>query len=515
MSALLQRVGAFCARHHRLVIVAWLVVAVGLGVTAGKLGTETNDNVSLPGTDSQRAADVLERDFPSAENGANPIVLRAPAGTRLTDPAQAATIARLERAFASDAAVSTVVSPLSRAGIAQLSPDGRIGYLDVTLRAGPTELTLDTADRLLAQAQRIAAEGRLDVAAGGYLGADLSQPGSADSDAIGLAAAVIVLLFTFGTFVAMGLPILTAILGLGTGLSLITILTHVVQIPSTASALATMIGLGVGIDYALFVVTRHRELMAEGRSVPEAIEGAIATAGHAVVFAGGTVIIALCSLLLTGIPIVAQLGCVAAIAVLVAVAAALTLLPAALAAVGTKIDRLALPGRRRGRDALDSRPRLGEPREEEQTGMWWRWARFVARRPWPALAVALVLIGALAWPLFTLQLGQSDTGQLPRTTTARQAYDLLADGFGAGSNGPLLVAVRLAGADRAADAAALEKLRAAIARTDGVAAAGPAVPAPDGQRGAADRDPALRPLGRRDRAARARAAPRRDPGRAR
>ncbi len=349
MSALLQRLGAFCARHHRLVIAAWLVLAVGLGVTAGKLGTETNDNVSLPGTDSQRAADVLERDFPAAQNGANPIVLRAPAGARLTDPAEAAVVARLEQAFRSDAAVQSVVSPLSRAGIAQLAPDGRIGYLNVTLRAGPTELTLPTAERLLDQAQRIADAGRLDIAAGGYLGADLSQPGSADSDAIGLAAAVIVLLFTFGTFVAMGLPILTAILGLGTGLSLITILTHVVQIPSTASALATMIGLGVGIDYALFVVTRHRELMAEGKSVPEAIEGAIATAGHAVVFAGGTVIIALCSLLLTGIPIVAQLGCVAAVAVLVAVAAALTLLPAALAAVGTKIDRLALPGRRHGR----------------------------------------------------------------------------------------------------------------------------------------------------------------------
>ncbi|HST39162.1 MAG TPA: MMPL family transporter, partial [Conexibacter sp.] len=380
-----------------------------------------------------------------------------------------------------------------------------------TLRDGPAQLTIDGAQALLDRAQELARGSGIEIAAGGYVGADLSQPGSADSDAIGLAAAIVILLFTFGTVVAMGLPILTAILGLGTGLSLITLATHVVQVPSTAPALATMIGLGVGIDYSLFVVTRHRELMAEGVPVRDAIAGAVASAGGAVCFAGGTVVIALCSLLLTGIPLVAQLGCVAAIAVLVAVAAAITLLPAALGAVGPKIDSLALPGRgRRARRAtavdaredhgalhadaaISTRPRLGEseadavaaphaPSAADHPAAWTRWALLIARRPWPSLVLAVVIVGVLAWPLTTLQLGQSDTGQLPSDTTARQAYDLLADGFGAGVNGPLLVAAELpAGSSRAEAATALERLHVALARAEGVAAVSPPLPAPSGR----------------------------------
>jgi RND superfamily putative drug exporter len=519
MTGPLYRLGALCARHRRAVLLLWLAVALGLGTLAGRLGTETNDNVSLPGTDSQRAADVLDRDFAAgAQNGTNPIVLRASDGAKLTDPRQRAAVQKLAAAYARDPAVRSVISPLTPVGATQLARDATIGYLSLSLRDGPAQLTVDDAQRLLDTADAMARTGGLSVAAGGYLGADLSQPSSGDSDAIGLLAAVVVLLFTFGTVVAMGLPILTAILGLGTGLSLITLATHVVQVPSTAPALATMIGLGVGIDYALFIVTRHRRQLADGLDPQESAARAVATAGGAVVFAGGTVVIALCSLLLTGIPIVAQLGCIAAIAVLVAVAAAITLLPAALAAVGPRIDALALPGRRRravvhADAAIEQRPRLGEPggatdgpppapaRAESaaaavEPGAWLRWARFVAARPWPALAVALVLIGVLAWPLTTLQLGQSDTGQLPPDTTARQAYDLLADGFGAGANGPLLVAVELpaaggggsgasgAGASggagsQAQSAASLERLRAAIARTPGVAATSPPLPSPN------------------------------------
>jgi RND superfamily putative drug exporter len=509
MTGLLYRLGGFCARRRGIVLIVWLVVAVALGTLAGRLGTETNDNATLPGTDSQRAADVLERDFPGAENGTNPIVLRASAGAKLTDPREAAAVRRLAAAFARDRAVQSVVSPLEPAGATQLAHDGRIGYLSLSLRDSPEQLTIDDAQRLLDQAESIAREGGLQVAAGGYLGADLSQPGSADSDAIGLLAAVIVLLFTFGTVVAMGLPILTAILGLGSSLSLITIATHVVQVPSTAPALATMIGLGVGIDYALFIVTRHRQQLDEGMELRESVARAVATAGGAVVFAG-----ALCSLLLTGIPIVAQLGCIAAIAVFVAVAAAITLLPAALSLAGARIDALALPGRRRvhAGAAIAQRPRLGDPGSEAggaddvadavsgdgaadagagsaaaaKPGAWMRWAHRVADKPWPPLALAIVLLGFLAWPLMTLELGQSDTGQLPRETTARQAYDLLADGFGAGVNGPLLVAVKLpttsdGAAARAAEAKAaadLERLRAALARAPGVAAASPPLPSP-------------------------------------
>ena len=472
----LHRLGRFCVRRHRLVLLLWVVGAVGLGVWAGQLGTQTNDNVSLPGTDSQRAADVLDRDFSrGASNGTNPIVLRAPAGARLTDAAERRAVTAIAAAYARDPGVRAVVSPLEPAGAAQLSRDGRIGYLALSLRDSPSTLTLSEAERLLAVAQGEARAAGLQVAAGGYLGADLSQAGSADSEAIGLLAAVVVLLFPFGTVVAMGLPLLTAILGLGTGLSLITLASHVVQVPSTAPALATMIGLGVGIDYALFVVTRHREQMAAGVELRESIARAVATSGSAVVFAGGTVVIALCSLLLTGIPLVQQMGCLAAIAVLVAVLAAITLLPAALAAVGPRIDALALPWVRRARRAAP------DPAAPAHPGMWLRWARLVADRPWPALVVALVVLGALAWPLTSLDLGQSDTGQLPRDTTARQAYDMLAEGFGAGSNGPLLIAVRLpADAARASAEAVAGRLAAALRATPGVASVGPPLPSPRG-----------------------------------
>ncbi|ADB48640.1 MMPL family transporter [Conexibacter woesei] len=515
----LHRLGRFCVRRHRLVLLVWVLGAVGLGVWAGQLGTQTNDNVSLPGTDSQRAADVLDRDFSSgASNGTNPIVLRAPAGVRLTDAAERRAVTAIAAAYARDPGVRAVVSPLEPAGASQLSRDARIGYLGLSLRDSPSTLTLSEAERLLSVAQDAARPAGLQVAAGGYLGADLSQAGSADSEAIGLLAAVVVLLFTFGTVVAMGLPLLTAILGLGTGLSLITLASHVVQVPSTAPALATMIGLGVGIDYALFVVTRHREQMAAGVELRESIARAVATSGSAVVFAGGTVVIALCSLLLTGIPLVQQMGCLAAIAVLVAVLAAITLLPAALAAVGPRIDSLALPWVRRARREAEAEraraasagaPAAGSaaasaaPASDSATAsatsaasaapasagaaapahptMWLRWARLVADRPWPALVVALLVLGALAWPLTSLDLGQSDTGQLPRDTTARQAYDMLAEGFGAGSNGPLLIAVRLpADAARASAEAVAGRLAAALRATPGVAAVGPPLPAPRG-----------------------------------
>ncbi len=477
MTGFLYRLGQLCARRRLLVLAAWLVVAVALGVLAKQAGTQTTDNVTLPGTDSQRATDVVERAFGDGlANGTNPIVLAAPRGAKLTDPRYRATVERLVHAYERDRGVTSVVDPLSPAGRAQLSRDERIGFLSLELRASPTELTLDEAQRLLDLADDARAAG-MRVAAGGYLGQDLSQPASGDSEAIGLLAAIVVLLMTFGTVVAMGMPILVAIFGLGTGLSLIALLSQVVQVPSAAPDLATMIGLGVGIDYSLFIVTRHRQQLAEGTELRESVARAVATAGGAVVFAGATVTIALCSLLLAGIPIVTQLGYVSAVAVLVAVLAAITLLPAALSLVGTRIDALRVPFVHRRQAAQAGRPL-------EQHG-WARWARGVAARPWPALLVALALIAVLAWPVRDLELGQSDTGQLPTDTTARQAYDLLSEGFGPGFNGPLLVAVELGDRSDARGTAPapgpeLDRLGKALAAAPGVAAVSPPLPARHG-----------------------------------
>ncbi len=466
MTPLLYAIGQFCARRRLLVLGAWLLIAVGVGAWASSLGgTLVTDNVTLPGTESQRAANILQNSFGTlGANGSNPIVLRAAAGTTLTGAAQRAAVQRTVAAYAHDPGVLSAVSPLGPAGAAQLSRDRRIGYVAVTLRAGPAALTIEQARHFLSLAQPARSAG-IAVAAGGYLGGTLSQPASANSEAIGLLAAIVVLLLTFGTVVAMGMPILTAVFGLGTGLSVIGLLSHVAEVPSSAPALATMVGLGVGIDYSLFIVTRHREEMHAGLDVRESIARATATAGGAVVFAGATVTIALCSLMLARIPIVTQMGYLSALVVLVAVAAAITLLPAVLSLVGHRLESLRLPGLRVHHD---KRPHG-----------WARWARAVADRPWPALAVAVVLLAVLAAPLRLLDLGQSDNGQLPRDTTARQAYDALSEGFGPGYNGPLIVAVSVAKGGVRGHQAALAGLAAALKRTPGVAAVSPPLPSRD------------------------------------
>ena len=238
---------------------------------------------------------------------------------------------------------------------------------------------------------------------------------------------MVILLFAFGTATAMMLPIVSAVIGLACALSIIRLLEHVLQVPGVASTLATMIGLGVGIDYALFIVTRHKLQLAEGMELRESIARATATAGGAVVFAGFTVVIALCSLAFAGIPLVSTLGFTAAIAVVVAVCAAATLLPAMLGALGPRIDSLSI---RRGK---------GNPEDSEPHG-WRRWAERVASRPWRSTIVALIVLAVLALPIFQLELGQNDISALPKDTTSRQAYDSLNKGFGPGVNGPLLIA---------------------------------------------------------------------------
>ncbi len=427
MTGPLYRLGRLCTRHRLLVLAAWLVVVVGVLYAAKAAGENTSDNLTLPGTDSQRATDVLNDRFPEQANGSVPIVLEAPSGKTLDAGSQKTAVENVEKALKDDSAVSDVVSPLSSSGGAQLSSDKRIGYLATTLKDSPSDLDEDTSQRIYDEARKQAKTGDLKMAAGGYLGQDLSKPGEGRSEAIGLGMAVIVLLLTFGTFVAMGLPIVTAIVGLATGLSIITLVSHVVDVPTVGPTLATMIGLGVGIDYALFIVTRHRTHLKAGMEVRESIARATATSGGAVVFAGTTVIIALCSLAVARIPLVSALGYSSAVAVAVAVVTAVTLLPALLALIGMRIESLKLP--------LPGTWHDGKPHG------WARWAGFVAHRPWPALLLSFAVLALLAAPILNMHLGQNDVGALPKDTTARQAYDLLAKGFGPGQNGPLAVVV--------------------------------------------------------------------------
>jgi RND superfamily putative drug exporter len=424
---LLYRLGRFCIRHRFAVIGAWVVVAIGLAVAASEAGEQTSNDLTLPGTESTDATDLLDDFLPKQANGTNPVALEAPSG-KLTDSANSKVVNATVRSLERNTYVRSAVSPLDRAGSDALSKDERIGYISLTLTVGPSELSEDEAEGIV-DATAPASDAGFEVGVGGYLGEAVSKPSTESSERIGLAAAAIILLFAFGTVVAMGLPLATALLGLVSGLSLVGLLGHLMEVPDVAPTLGTMIGLGVGIDYSLFIVTRHRQQVKEGLPYEESIAQSVQTSGGAVAFAGSTVITALLSLAFANIPIVTALGISAAAVVLVAVVAALTLLPALLAILGPRIESLPIP-------VLHRRARDHKPHG------WARWARWVAARPWIALVTSVLVLAVLAAPVLDLRLGQEDNGQLPTSTTLRRSYDLIDEGFGTGTNGPLLVAVR-------------------------------------------------------------------------
>ncbi len=426
MTGPLYAIGRFCSRHHWPTIGVWIVAAVAL-ILAGQAGeSKTNDNLTLPGTGSTLATELLEDNLPEQAFGSNPLVFQAKAGEVLTAPKYKSAIDESVKRLNALHDVNSAINPLTPQGAAFLSKDRSVAYSPVILGVGPSELTEAQAQAVLDAGKPAEAAG-LNVSIGAYVGSQLSKPDTGASDAIGIAAAIVILLFAFGTATAMVLPIASAILGLACSLSIIRLLEHVVQVPSVAATLATMIGLGVGIDYALFIVTRHKLQLADGMEIQESVARATATAGGAVVFAGFTVVIALCSLAAAGIPLVTTLGFTAGIAVVIAVLAAATLLPAMLGALGPHINSL--------------RVQFGktDPDDAEPHG-WRRWARGVANRPWRSALAALAVLIVLAIPLLQLELGQNDISALPKSTTARQAYDGLTQGFGPGVNGPLLIA---------------------------------------------------------------------------
>jgi RND superfamily putative drug exporter len=427
MTGLLYRAARLCVRRRFYVLGVWLLATIALVVASHRLGENTNDNLSLPGTDSQRATTALERSFPDQANGTSPIVLHVSHG-KLTAAENAQAVERAAQGVAKEPNVASVVSPLSRQGAGALSKDKTTGYLSVTLAVPPGELSVDDAHTIIDGANPAKAAG-IEVQTGGQLGQKVSKPATESSELIGIVAATLILALTFGTVVAMLIPILNAIVALLATLAVIRLLGHATTVPTVAPTLATMIGLGVGIDYALFIVTRHFRGIHEGLAIDESIARAAATSGGAVFFAGGTVTIALVSLAVAGIPLITTMGLMAAVAVVVAVLGALTLLPAVLAIVGPRIESL--------------RVRHPRPESAAQQGLWAKWAHEIARYPIVAGLAALAILIPLTIPLLSLNLGQQDVAALSTSTTARKAYDLLANSFGPGTNGPLLVAVTL------------------------------------------------------------------------
>jgi RND superfamily putative drug exporter len=497
MTGVLYRLARFCVRYRFAVLIAWLLAAVALVAVSHHLGDRTNDSLTLPGTDSQLATNTLDRSFPDQANGSSPIVLHVASG-KLTDSAYAMAVNEAAADVARAPDVASVANPLTPQGASALSKDQSTGYLSVTLSVSPGSLSVDDAQTIINAAAKPAEAAGIQVDTGGQLGQKVSKPATESSELIGILAAMVILTLTFGTVVAMLLPIVNAILGLAATLSIIQIFSHVTTVSTVAPTLATMIGLGVGIDYALFIVTRHFRGLAEGLELRESIARAVATSGGAVAFAGGTVTIALVSLLVAGIPLVTTMGLMAAVAVIVAVLAALTLLPATLAITGPKINALRVRGRHPGR-VRSARRHPGRARSARpRRGAWARWAEAVARRPLIAVLAALAVLVPLAVPLLSLSLGQKDVAALPTSTTARRAYDLISANFGPGVNGPLIVAVSLgspaqpasgggsptgsansansansAGSDPRASDPRLQTLETDVSRTPGVAAVTP------------------------------------------
>ncbi|MCD9623899.1 MMPL family transporter [Rhabdothermincola salaria] len=454
MGRWLHRTGSFSARRARWVVLGWVVVALVIGVSSRTIGGDAVDDFSVPGVESQAASDLLEERFPERSGATALVVFHVDEGA-VTDPEAAGAIAATTDAVAGVPGVVGVTDPL--ANPMSISADGTTAFASVQFDASTAELGRGTLDDLV-DTRQAAAGSVVTVEYGGELPTVLKEESTGPAEAIGIVAALIILFVMFRSVTAMGLPLLTALLGLFTGLGLVALLAGVIEIPSMASKLGTMIGLGVGIDYALFVLSRHRDNVAAGMDVHESIARTNATAGKAVVIAGSTVVVAILGLQFAGIPFVAALGYAAALVVAVAVVVAVTLLPALLGLAGTRI--------------LARRDRAGVPvAPETRRGGWVRWAHWVAHHPWRSAVAATAVLLVLAVPALDMQLGQADAGSAPTDTTHRQAYDLLADGFGDGFNGPLALVIDL-GADP--DAVVADQVSAAVGEDPGVEAVSPA-----------------------------------------
>ena len=429
MAGVLYRLGRLCAARAVVVVAVWLGLVLVVQLVVWQVGAETSNDLRLPGTESQQATDLLSSRFPPQQNGSSPFVFHVAKG-KITDKANKQAVESSYKALSKAPHVHSAPDPFANAASGLVSKDATTAFTPVLLDIPNGDVTEELAGALL-DTTAPARKAGVEVAVGGNLGSVLSQSSTESSEVIGLLAAMLILALTFGSLVAMGMPIITAVVGLAAALGLIGLLGHLLKIPTVGPTLATMIGLGVGIDYALFLVTRHRDQMAAGVERHESIARAVATSGGAIVFAGGTVIIALLSLWVAGIPLVASLGYASAVAVLTAVLAAITLLPAVLSLTGRHLFGARLPALLRPRATPGA------------VTLWSRWAATVTGHPLACGLVALALLVPLIVPMFSLRLGQEDVGATPEATTERQAFDLMAARYGPGYNGPLVTAVEL------------------------------------------------------------------------
>jgi len=444
---MLERIAVFSLERRRLVVALWLVVLVGVSVIAGQFGGKTSMDFKLPESDSQQALELFKRGGTGLQNEVGKVVFAA-------DDVTAAPVRSRAEEFLARLAkvrhVATISSPYAGGPVTalQMSKSKRVAYAVIQFDNIFQKLPVQLGPDIEKLARSYRGDG-LRIEFAGIMFQERKIGGA--SEVVGLVAAVVILLLAFGSVLAMGLPIITAIFGIGIGLGLVELLANWLSVPDFASQLAAMIGIGVGIDYALFIVTRYRQLLHEGREPDSAIVLAVKTSGKAVIFAGCTVVISLLGMFLMRLSFVTGLAIGASLAVAVTMAASVTLLPAILGFVGRRIDSLALPWAKRSGSS--------------DRNIWYRWSRFVQHHPVVMAVLGLLILVGLAVPVFDIQLGASDDGNLPERTTLRKSYDLLTEGFGPGVNGQMLIAIKVP--DETA-ATRLPKVQEAVSATKGV-----------------------------------------------
>ncbi|BEP15891.1 MMPL family transporter [Acidothermaceae bacterium B102] len=453
----MRTLALWCFRHRRLVVAGWLLAVVMLVFTSQTAGTAYDNSLSLPGTDSAKAQALLQSHAPGASGDAEQVVVATKGNAKLTDPAVRADADALFARLVRLPGVTAISSPYAAGGAAQLSADGTVGFATLTYAATADHITVSEGAALV-KAARSYRSASLDVAVEGAAATKAAEQ-SLGGVGLGIIAALVVLLLVFGSLLAASLPLVATLLALPAATSAIALLAHFVAIPESSGQVVTLIVLGVGVDYALFIVTRMRQGLQDGRDVESAVVNAVVTSGRSVLLAGSVVCVAMLGLLSLGVSLLSGLGIAASVGVLFTMATSVTLLPALLGFFGVRVL-----SRRQRRD-------LAAGTVPAEAGIWWRWSAFVARRPALPAVAALIVVGVLAIPFFSLRLGFADAGNAAPTDSSRQAYDLLARGFGPGFNGPLQIAV-----ESPSTADAVPTLVRAIAADPGVAAVGTPTP---------------------------------------
>jgi putative drug exporter of the RND superfamily len=472
MNHLLERLGGFAARRFWVFIVAWLIILGGLLGANHAFGGKYVNDYTVPGSGSSNGLNLLNSDYPQKGGFGGQIVFHASHGTVAQ---QQSAVNQATSNVSKLAGVTSAVSPFASSKTGAVSKSGTIAYSSVTWSDNPAGLDTSYLNQLN-NAVAPARKAGLEVQYGGGAGQIGQDTGDTKSEVIGIACALVLLLFMFGSFITAAIPLVSAIFAVGAGLSVVGLLAAVSTFPTVAPTVATLLGLGVAVDYGLFLTARHREQLDQGMDVVESATKAEGTSGASIVIAGSTVVVAILGLYLSGVPFVGAMGAAAAIVVLVTMMAALTLVPSFMGLVRSNIR--SLPARirahREGVSAQEQARRTAEVTEErhEQSGFA-RWGRRVARQPWPwGIASVLVLV-VLAIPLLSINLGQPDPGTNPLNQSSRQAYDLLSKGFGVGINGPLTVVVKLPKQSSSDTQSLLSSMTKSVAGTKGVASVSP------------------------------------------